>query len=377
LVQQGNGIWGALEVDAGGRSGIRWYELDAHTGVVRQEGTVSDPQLDLIYPSVAVNPFGDVVIGFTATGENKFPSAYAVAGDTVGGVTTFGPLLELKAGAATFTGIDGYGFNRWGDYSATMVDPSNPFSFWTFQEFTQAKDQWAVQVSQIVVSGPVTRTEIVWPTAMTAVRDTDSDAVFDNLGDTATAVLGTGSARIGEVDPPTGSNLVEHLVAKFPLPSEPGLADRFESATLRFFLQQKVGTPAGPLSVLHSTSDNDLDRLASDFEDAGYIDTQLDLIQPSGPAGAYYELDVTDQVLADYASDGANPLSAFRLQISELTFLEDNIGGYYVLGTGAGITIPPRLVLTFIPVPEPPTSLLAALALLGLIGCVLRRVKPD
>ena len=84
------------------------------------------------------------------------------------------------------------------------------------------------------------------------------------------------------MDPATGSNLVERVVTKFPLPGEPGLADRLESATLRFFLQQKVGTPAGPVSLLHSTSDNDLDRLASDFEDASYLDTELDLIQPSG-----------------------------------------------------------------------------------------------
>ena len=334
--------------------------------------------MDLIIPSLAVNPFGDVVIGFTATGENKFPSAYAVVGDTVGGVTTFGQLMELKAGSGTHTAIDG----RPGPQPLGRLQPD---SAWTptiltasgpFRNSLQPANQWAVQISQIVVSGPVTRTEIVGPTAMTAVRDTDSDAVFDNLGDTATAVLGIGSARVGEVDPATGSNLVERVVTKFPLPGEPGLADRLETATLRFFLQQIVGTPAGPVSLLHSTSDNDLDRLASDFEDASYLDTQLDLIQPSGPASAYYELDVTDQVLADYASDGANPLSAFRLQISELAFLEDNIGHYYFLGTGAGTTNPPRLTLTFIPVPEPPTSLLAAMTLLGLIGCVSRRAKP-
>jgi hypothetical protein len=137
-----------------------------------------------------------------------------------------------------------------------------------------------------------------------------------------------------------------------------------ESATLRVFLEEIQGQPAGALAVWHSVSANDPGMLPSDYEDASYIDTQGDLVGPTGEAGRYYELDVTDLVLEDYAADAGNPLSAFRLQISEVDFVDDNLEGRYRLTMPAGVN-PPELVLTFIP--EPSTLLLATLAALPLL----------
>ncbi len=57
--------------------------------------------------------------------------------------------------------------------------------------------------------------------------------------------------------------------------------------------------------------------VASDYENPSYVNTQLDLIQPTDPGRQYYELHVTDLVLADYAADGLDLLSAFRLKLSE------------------------------------------------------------
>ena len=76
---------------------------------------------------------------------------------------------------------------------------------------------------------------------------------------------------------------MNRLVAKFALPDAPVDAPFLERATLLFFLQDIVGTPAGPLSVRHSITDNDLDLLASDYENPSYGDTLLDLVQPTDP----------------------------------------------------------------------------------------------
>ena len=44
--------------------------------------------------------------------------------------------------------------NRWGDYSATAVDPVNDLDFWTLQEFASAiPDDWGTWWGRIVVSG--------------------------------------------------------------------------------------------------------------------------------------------------------------------------------------------------------------------------------
>ena len=67
-----------------------------------------------------------------------YPSAYGIVGTTNGGVTTFGQVAQYAAG--TDNSFFSYaGLNRFGDYSATVVDPdpSNPNRFWTIQEVAE------------------------------------------------------------------------------------------------------------------------------------------------------------------------------------------------------------------------------------------------
>jgi hypothetical protein len=157
IFEVGNSLWGAYAIDVGGRSAIRWHQIDESTNVVMQTGTISDPALEFFYPSIAANQFGDVVIGFSGVSTAQFISAMAVAGETTGGLTTFGAPLVLAAGTADFLNLDTAmpPRNRWGDYSATSLDPANPRSFWTTQEFVSATDVWSTQISQIVFIPPV------------------------------------------------------------------------------------------------------------------------------------------------------------------------------------------------------------------------------
>jgi hypothetical protein len=104
---------------------------------------------------VSVNPFGDVVLGFSASSSGQYASAYAVVGKTYGpGNTVFGAPFLLQAGQATYQILDNTNANRWGDYSATNVDPNNPRHFWTIQEFASATNVWATKISEILVAAP-------------------------------------------------------------------------------------------------------------------------------------------------------------------------------------------------------------------------------
>jgi len=159
------------------------------------------------------------------------------------------------------------------------------------------------------------------------------------------------------------------LIAKFDLPDPPEGNSVLQSATLRIFVEPLAEEiAAGPASLFHSVTDNDLERRASDYEDPSYTDTLMDLVGPTDAAGEYYELDVTDLVLADYAADGAEPLSAFRFQVNEAVFFEDNQGHRYSFAMPLAAAGGPRLALVFVPIPEPSTVVLAAVGLLGLVG---------
>jgi hypothetical protein len=151
IVRVGNSFWVVnTSADAtGNHAVIRWAEIDATTNQVKQSGEIGDGAHDYFYPSIAVNAMGNVVIGFNRSGADEYVSSYAVAASTTGGITQFGAPQLLKAGVDNYDRTFGFGRNRWGDSSATVFDPSDPQSFWTFQQVAGRDNQWSTQISQI------------------------------------------------------------------------------------------------------------------------------------------------------------------------------------------------------------------------------------
>jgi hypothetical protein len=192
--------------------------------------------------------------------------------------------------------------------------------------------------------------------------DNNSDSLFDDLGDAAQDVSLESARAVGEADTESANQTIR-MLAKFELPPE--LRSRVRSATLRFYLEEIQGSPPAPVSVFHALAENDLGMEPSDYESPAYVDTLLDLVQPESLAGRYHEIDVTDLVFADYASDGAQPISAFRLQVTEAAFLEDNESHRFRFTMTGSAMNRPQLVLTL--VPEPATWILAFVGLLGIV----------
>ena len=149
VLQSGN-IWAVQAVDSGGRSAIRWVRIDPGTNTVLEEGVLNDVSLEFYYPSIAVNSLGHIVIGCSGSSEDQFVSAYAFAGEFDGAGTTFTAPMLLRAGVSDYLALDSSNRNRWGDYSATSLDPINPRHFWTIQEFVAGANFWSTQITEII-----------------------------------------------------------------------------------------------------------------------------------------------------------------------------------------------------------------------------------
>jgi hypothetical protein len=142
-------------VGLSGHDALQWAVINDTTGVLVQQGFISNPNYDYSYGSISANANGDVIIGFTRAGSaaDGFLSAYAVEGTTTGGVLTFGTPFALQAGTSNYHVVPTP--DRWGDYSETYADPTDPNSFWTIQEFATAsvngQGRWATQITQLIV----------------------------------------------------------------------------------------------------------------------------------------------------------------------------------------------------------------------------------
>jgi len=136
-------------------SGIQWFRLDVSPDgsslALGEYGRVFDSsQTDspwwYYYPSLMVNCAGDVVVGFSASTKTNYIGAFYTW--RVAGGAAFQPPVFLQAGTAEFTGQG----RRWGDYSATTLDPTDDWSFWKVQEYAGGlwgTNQWATVIARI------------------------------------------------------------------------------------------------------------------------------------------------------------------------------------------------------------------------------------
>ena len=121
----------------------QWTQLDT-AGNVLQGGRVEDPTATATnggkwyaYASIAVNASNDVLFGFSQFSSAQFASSGYTYHDHTDAAGTMRDPLIFKAGEDCYSKDFGSGRNRWGDYSHTMVDPTDDCSFWTIQEYAK------------------------------------------------------------------------------------------------------------------------------------------------------------------------------------------------------------------------------------------------
>ena len=138
-VYRNGSIWGVhtvfLPAGAPTRSAVQWWQVSP-AGAIIQRGRIDDATSTVFcaFPSIAVNTNSDVLIGYSRFSATTFASsAYAMRVSTEP-VNTLQSEFIYKAGLGAYVKTFGGTSNRWGDYTATMTDPTG-LDFWTVQEY--------------------------------------------------------------------------------------------------------------------------------------------------------------------------------------------------------------------------------------------------
>ncbi len=144
-VWQDGSLWGTLTgSDAGdNRAVVQWIEVETNnfppsSPTRRQHGTIDGgPGVFTFMPSISVDACGNTALTYTQSSSTQFPEMRytgRLADDTLDTMQT--PAIAI-ASAFFYDDFSGStGRDRWGDYSATVIDPSNQ-SFWIAHEYAK------------------------------------------------------------------------------------------------------------------------------------------------------------------------------------------------------------------------------------------------
>jgi alpha-tubulin suppressor-like RCC1 family protein len=120
-------------------SAVQWWQVSVPTINVVQRGVIGGPGDNYFraYPTIAANANDDALIGYSTFSGASFPAAaysFRLGTDALSTVQSEGIAQD---GGGTYRRFSSeFAPYRWGDYSATVVDPLNDRDFWTVQEYS-------------------------------------------------------------------------------------------------------------------------------------------------------------------------------------------------------------------------------------------------
>jgi hypothetical protein len=134
-------------VVAGSSIGVRWYELRSpgSSPTVFQQGTYAPDGAWRWMGSVAMDGAGNIGLGFSVSSSSVNPGIHYT------GHLTTDPLGVMGQGETVLfdgTGSQTGGLDRWGDYSAMAVDPSDDCTFWYTNEYlgSNGSFNWSTRI---------------------------------------------------------------------------------------------------------------------------------------------------------------------------------------------------------------------------------------
>lgn len=188
---------GVSEVKPSGATApeIHWFKLDVSnpaSPTVVLQGDISGASIGtgvaVFTPSIAVDQNGDMLINFSASGPNMYPSDYYTvlgAGDSAFSTPT------LYKASDTFFNSGTLNDQRWGTYSTAVADPNNANGFWLSSEYISTAVNgpggtpgwWDTNVTQIQVGSSTPPGQAPTITGTVAGQKTTSEVVPDKLND--------------------------------------------------------------------------------------------------------------------------------------------------------------------------------------------------
>ena len=217
---------------------VQWWQIST-SGNVLQRGRIDDSTglTSRYYPTIAVNPAEDVLIGYTISSPSTFiNAAYSTRSSGTPADTTNDEYV-FKGGISTYWKDYGSGRARWGDYSHTCVDPATG-DLWTIQQYADQRlgssdnqsryGVWWAEVSFLSYNNDASLSNIIDPNSSATYCSTPINprVTIKNIGTDTLKTINVGLILDGVnlgVTSISGLNLIQYNAqdVSIPIPLNP------------------------------------------------------------------------------------------------------------------------------------------------------------
>ncbi len=180
-------LWVNHTVSSADVMGIRWYEIRNPNGsppTLYQQGTFQPDSSYRWMGSLAVDGNGNMAVGYSVSSSSMVPAiryAGRLSSDALGTLGQGETSLIEGTGAQTTCG--GSPCDRWGDYSAMTIDPTDDCTFWYTTEYYEVSgEDWQTRIGSFKYSScgggtptpTATATNTMTPTATITPTNTQT-----------------------------------------------------------------------------------------------------------------------------------------------------------------------------------------------------------
>lgn len=153
-VWRNNALWttGEINPPAGtdrNQTTAHWYKISADgvsAPTLSQQGSAGGEDIATgaytYFPSINVNANGDMAMQVSLSSPATYPGAYYVARQVTDPPNQVQSTAVIAAGQDYYVKTNSGIKNRWGDFSATEVDPTDDTSFWLYGEFALTREPY-------------------------------------------------------------------------------------------------------------------------------------------------------------------------------------------------------------------------------------------
>jgi hypothetical protein len=150
-VSRGGSVWAVLTTahnwgETVNRTAAHWFQINATSGAVVQQGIYGSRGLHYFYPAVMPDTNGNMFMVCCRSGTSEYASIRYTGRKSTDPLGQLQPSVLLKAGAGNSQRIDTQGRNRWGDYAGIAVDPGDQRQVWFYSMFADVGNKWGTWV---------------------------------------------------------------------------------------------------------------------------------------------------------------------------------------------------------------------------------------